>query len=123
MLMILNSTTIVLEASTNEFIVENSSSLATTTSKQQDEHHEQDDEKELHFLTWVAVAYTAVLFMVAVEGVWDDHFRAGPEKTVSIKIHHDTLYKVIGWAFAGGAIMFMVWGVHFVFLWEDGRWF
>lgn len=90
------------------------------TSRQEEQQQRQDEEKELNFLTWVAFAYTAVLLMVAAEGIWDDHFRAAAsyKKTpaVSIKIHHDTLFKVIGWAFAGGAIMFMAWGVGFVLL-------
>jgi hypothetical protein len=83
--------------------------------------------KKFSFLTWIAIAYSAVLLMVAVEGAWDNHhnYRGGHhdgwvvsstnKNTVcTIKIHHDTFYNVIGWAFAGGTVMFMAWGIHFV---------
>lgn len=104
---------LLLDTSINDFV-----QYYTTTTEQQ---QKQVDKGELNFLAWVAMVYTAVLLMVAVEGIWVDQFRRGASyknnnTAVSIKIHHDTLIKVIGWAFAGGSIMFMVWGVQFVVL-------
>jgi hypothetical protein len=105
---------LLLDTSMNDFV----QYYATTEQQQQ---HKQVEKRELNFLAWVAMVYTVVLLMVAVEGIWVDQFRRGAagyknNNTVSIKIHHDTLIKVIGWSFAGGSIMFMVWGVQFVVL-------